>query len=63
MLEAKITKDNTLVWYEVCHCATPFAHERKTVYDTYLYDFKTLLLAEVKDDISGESFWEYMKTV
>lgn len=63
MKEAKITRGNTIGWYEVCYCATPFAHERKTVYDTYLYDFKTGVVAEVKDDISGESFWEHMKTV
>jgi len=61
MKEAKITKEHELLWYEECYCSTPFAHERKTVYDTYLYDLKTQLVTELKDDISGDSFWEYMK--
>ncbi len=53
--------DENLAWYEVCYCATPLKHEKETVYDKYLYEMKTTLVEETKDDIVGESFWEYMK--
>jgi len=62
MRRAKIKDNQTLEWYEQCFCATPLKHERETIYDTYLYDFKTTLLDEVKDDIEGDSFWDYMES-
>jgi len=61
MKRAKVTDDETLAWYESCFCATPLKHERKTVYDTYLYDIKTTLVEEKKEDIEGNSFWEQME--
>ena len=62
MKRAKIKEDKTLEWYESCFCATPLKHERETIYDTYLYEFKTTVVDEVQDDIEGNSFWEYMKS-
>jgi len=62
MKRAKIKDDISLEWYESCFCATPLKHERESIYDTYLYDFKTTLVDEVKDDIEGNSFWEYMES-
>lgn len=61
MKKAKITDDNTIEWYERCFCETPLKHERETVYDTYLYDFETILVDEVSTDIEGDSFWDYME--
>ena len=61
MQTAIMIEDNTLVWYEHCFCSTPLKHERETVYDKYFYDFKTILVDEVKDDIVGDYFWEYLK--
>jgi hypothetical protein len=61
MKRAKVTKDETLAWYETCFCATPLKHERETVYDTYLYEMKTTLVEEKKEDIEGNSFWEQME--
>ena len=62
MKRAKIKDDISLEWYESCFCVTPLKHERESIYDTYLYDFKTTLVDEVKDDIEGNSFWEYMES-
>jgi hypothetical protein len=59
---AKIKDDNSLVWYENCFCATPLKHERETVYDNYLYDFKTTLVDKKEDNIIGKFFWEYMES-
>ena len=61
MKDAKMVEDETLAWYEACYCATPLRHERETVYDTYLTDFETTLVYEVKDDITGKSFWDYLE--
>jgi hypothetical protein len=61
MKDAKMVEDETLAWYEACYCATPLRHERETVYDTYLTDFETTLVYEVKDDIRGKSFWTYLE--
>ena len=61
MKRAKIRGENTIEWYERCFCETPLNHERTTVYDTYFYDFETILVNEVKDDIVGDSFWNYME--
>jgi len=60
MKKAKITTERTIEWYEICFCDTPLKHERETVYDNYLYDFNTTLIASESDDIEGTSFWEYM---
>jgi len=60
MKKAKMTNENTIEWYERCFCETPLKHERETVYDNYLYDFETILVDEVSNDIEGGSFWEYM---
>ena len=62
MKRAKIKDDFSLEWYETCFCATPLKHERETIYDTYLYAFKTTVVDEIKDDIEGNYFWEYMKS-
>ncbi|CAA6828563.1 MAG: Unknown protein [uncultured Sulfurovum sp.] len=61
MKEAKVTAENTIEWYEQCFCETPLKHERETVFDTYLYDFQTILVDEISEDIEGESFWDYMQ--
>ncbi len=57
MQQAVMTGNDTLEWYETCHCATPLKHERETVYDKFLSDIETTLVDEVKDDIKGNSFW------
>jgi len=61
MKEALIVDENTIAWYEACYCPTPFKHERATVYDKYLYAFETTLVYEIKDDIEGKSFWDYLE--
>jgi len=58
--KAKITAANTLEWYEHCLCEIPLNHERETVYNRYFYDFSISLVLEEKDDIHGDSFWEYL---
>jgi hypothetical protein len=62
MQKARKTNDNTLEWYQTCHCDTALKHERETVYDKYLYDFEATLVDEEKDDIKGESFWDCLET-
>jgi hypothetical protein len=57
MQKAVMTGNDTLEWYETCHCATPLKHERETVYDIYLHDIETTLVEERKDDLKGNSFW------
>ena len=61
MKEAKMVDSKYIVWYEACYCATPLRHERETVYDKYLSDFKTTMVYEVENDIVGESFWAYLE--
>ncbi len=61
MQEAVMIDAQHIEWYEVCYCATPLKHERETVYDKYLSDFKTTMVYEVQDDIVGESFWVYLE--
>ena len=61
MKEALLQDKKTIVWYEACYCSTPFKHERQTVYDDYFYEFETTLVYEVKDDIRGDSFWDYLE--
>jgi len=61
MQEAKMVDSKHIVWYEACYCATPLRHERETIYDKYLSDFKTTMVYELEDDIEGESFWEHME--
>jgi len=63
MKRAKMTQKGLVVWYETCFCAVPLNHERTTVYDHYFETFTPVLVDEVKEDISGQSFWEHMKTV
>jgi len=62
MKEAKFINPTTLSWYEECFCATPFAHERETVYNTYFHNFQTQIVESMADDIHGNSFWDYLKT-
>ena len=61
MKTAIMIGENRLAWYENCLCDTPLKHERETVYDKYFFDFKTTLVQEAKDDIEGDSFWEYLE--
>lgn len=61
MQKAVKTGDDTLEWYETCYCATPLKHERETVYDTYLDEIETTLVQEVKDDLNGDSFRNYLE--
>ena len=32
---AKISRDGTVRWSEVCYCPTPLQHEREPIYDHY----------------------------
>ena len=61
MQKAVKTADDTLEWYETCHCDTPLKHERETVYDKYLHSIETTLVYEIKDDIKGTSFWDCLE--
>jgi len=61
MKEAVMVDGRYIEWYEACYCATPLRHERETVYDKYLTDFSTKMVYEVKDDLTGGSFWNYME--
>ena len=60
MERAKITDAGTIEWYETCYCATPLAHERSTVYDSYLTAIRTV---EVDDygTSEGASFWSFLR--
>ena len=60
MKDALLIDDKTLEWYEACYCDTPLKHEREIVYDKYLYDISTELKFEIKNDIEGKSFWDYL---
>ena len=60
MQRAKINQNNVVTWYETCFCAIPLNHERTTVYDYYFDAFTPTLVENEKDDIQGESFWEFM---
>ena len=57
MQKAVMTGNDTLEWYETCHCVTPLKHERETVYDRFLHDIETTLVEEKKNDLKGNSFW------
>ena len=61
MKEALMVDSSHIEWYEVCYCSTPLRHERETVYEKYLTDFKTTMVYEVKDDIKGKLFWSYLE--
>jgi len=61
MKRAKLQDDKSAEWYENCFCAVPLNHERTTVYDSYFSDFKTTLIEEIRDDIDGDSFWQFMQ--
>ncbi len=61
MQKAVMTGNDTLEWYETCHCDIPLKHERKSVYDHYLDDIETTLVEEVKNDIKGNSFWNCLE--
>lgn len=61
MKEAVMLDNQHISWYEACYCETPLRHERQTVYDKYLTGFQTTMVYEVKDDIEGTSFWDYME--
>ncbi len=45
MKRAKITESNIIQWSEMCFCPTPLKHERETVYDHFLTDMDTEIIA------------------
>lgn len=61
MQKALMVDNDTIEWYQACQCATPLKNERETVYDKYLYDIQTTPVFEVKNDIKGKSFWDYLE--
>lgn len=63
MQKALMTDSETIEWYQTCQCVTPLKHERETVYDRYLYDIQTTPVREVKDDITGASFWDHLEGI
>jgi len=63
MREAVMLDEKTIEWYEGCYCETALKHERETVYDKYLTDFETQMVCDIKDDLKGTSFWEYMEEI
>lgn len=60
MKRAKIVSDNEIIWSETCYCNPPLKHERKTVYDKYLFDIKTEPIEDHKE-FEGESFIKYLE--
>lgn len=60
MHRAVVTKDGSVEWSEQCYCATPLAHERATVLDTYFDDLSTKLIDDYRDT-KGEPFMDYLK--
>ena len=59
MKRAKITGPNIVEWTETCYCATPLAHERATVLDTYFSELSTEEIGNA-EEIEGQSFWEHI---
>ncbi|MCG7876586.1 MAG: hypothetical protein AB2672_20340 [Candidatus Thiodiazotropha endolucinida] len=60
MKQAKITGPDTIEWFETCYCPSPLKHERETVYDEYLENIETDLIAE-RGEIEGDSFWSFLE--
>jgi len=44
MARARIGPDGWVRWTETCYCATPLAHERRTVLDRYFSGIETELV-------------------
>jgi len=59
MQSARITEPGIIEWFETCYCDTPLKHERETVYDYFLSEISTELVAE-HGEIEGESFWSFL---
>ncbi len=59
MKRAKITESNIIQWSEMCFCSTPLKHERETVYDHFLTDMETKIIAGYVE-YDGESFMDFL---
>lgn len=55
MNRAVVTTDGSAEWGRQCFCATPLAHERATIPDTYFVDFSTEEIDDHRDH-DGEPF-------
>ena len=62
MKRAKIIEPGIVEWFEMCYCSSPLQHERATVYDLYLSDISTEIVADY-GEVEGESFWSYLNSV
>jgi hypothetical protein len=60
MGRAQLTSPGVIEWSETCYRSTPLAHERSTVYDQFLSEIETEVIAS-PPEIKGESFWDYLK--
>jgi len=59
MKRAKITAPNVIEWSEMCFCSTPLKHERETIYDNFLIDFKTTRIDDYVE-YEGEFFMDFL---
>ncbi len=59
MKRAKITAPNVIEWSEMCFCSTPLKHERETIYDNFLIDFKTTRIDDYVE-YAGEFFMDFL---
>ena len=59
MKRAKITEPNLIQWSEMCLCPTPLKHERETVYNHFLTDMETEIVADYME-FEGESFMDFI---
>ena len=62
MKRAKIIEPGIVEWFEMCFCSSPLQHEKATVYDRYLSDITTEIVADY-GEVEGESFWSYLNSV
>ncbi|MFB5610882.1 MAG: hypothetical protein ACE5RT_03660 [Nitrosopumilaceae archaeon] len=60
MKRAKITAPNTIQWSEMCFCSPPLKHERETVYNHFLTDLETEIIADYTE-FEGELFLEFLE--
>jgi len=61
MRRARITAPGVVEWTERCHCDSPLAHERQTVYDHHFGDIQVTPIQEHEPAlIAGEPFMRFL---
>ncbi len=59
MKRAKITAPKIIQWAEMCFCPTPLKHERETIYNHFLTDMETKIIADYVE-YDGEFFMDFL---